>query len=445
MSKAHEWQFDGLVGPTHNYAGLSFGNVASEQHKHQIAHPKQAALQGIEKMRMVCALGHKQAFFLPKYSDVLTQLARVGFGGNPAKRLEDAYKSAPELLASLFSSASMWAANAATIAPSMDTMDGKLHIVPANLMSHYHRSLEPAFTTRQLRRIFNNPQYFSVYDPLPATPRFSDEGAANHMRICPEFGAQGLHVFVYGQGSDSNAPRTQRFPARQSEEASRALARLLQLPPERSIFVQQSPHAIDAGVFHHDVIGMNSQLFMAHHADAFVDGKAFIGAVRKYFPTMHIESIHEDFLPMDALVKSYFYNSQLLADDVGNITILAPEESREIAQAHTQFQALLAGRNPVSDVRYMNLRESMKNGGGPACLRLRVVLNEDEAASMHQGIIATEPRLEALLQWVHRTYRETLALDDLRDPTLLREVEEALDALCAMTGMGGLYDYNHKS
>ena len=26
---AYEVNFDGLVGPTHNYAGLSYGNVAS--------------------------------------------------------------------------------------------------------------------------------------------------------------------------------------------------------------------------------------------------------------------------------------------------------------------------------------------------------------------------------------------------------------------------------
>lgn len=444
MTLTEEWQFDGLVGPTHHYAGLAQGNIASERYKHTIAHPKQAALQGIKKMQLVRELGHKQAFFLPKFSHITAELHRLGFTGKPAMQLEQAYTYAPQVLASLYSSASMWAANMATIAPSADTGDGKVHIVPANLVSHYHRALEAPFSTRQLKRIFHDARFFSVHDPLPAAAQFADEGAANHMRLCTQFGDEGVHVFVYGIGHEEGAPRTTRFPARQHEEASRALARLLDLPPARTIFVQQSPQMIDAGVFHHDVIGMSSQLFMVQHEAAFVDKPQFLSTLQALLPDMYCDWIAEDFLPAKSAVASYFYNSQLLTDAAGNMTVLAPMESQHTPEAHAQFHYLLSGRNPIADVRYVDLRQSMKNGGGPACLRLRVVLNEQEAAAMHQGIIASDATLRALTDWVERYYRETLCLDDLRDPHLLQEVEEALYALCEMTAMKNLYDFQSR-
>ena len=51
MHTAREFNFDGLVGPSHNYAGLSFGNVASFSNVKSASNPKQAALQGLAKMR----------------------------------------------------------------------------------------------------------------------------------------------------------------------------------------------------------------------------------------------------------------------------------------------------------------------------------------------------------------------------------------------------------
>ena len=46
-----EINFDGIIGPSHNYAGLSYGNLAATRNAGHVSHPRAAALQGIAKMR----------------------------------------------------------------------------------------------------------------------------------------------------------------------------------------------------------------------------------------------------------------------------------------------------------------------------------------------------------------------------------------------------------
>lgn len=439
--KAVEWQVDGLVGPTHNYAGLSFGNVASDIHKFSVSNPREAALQGIAKMRFVGGITKAQSFFVPHYRPIISELKRLGFGGSTAFMLEEAARVAPELLASVFSSSAMWAANAATVAPSADTADGKVHFTPANLVSKFHRMVESPFATRLLKRMFADERFFMVHEPLPATPRFADEGAANHMRVVPHHGESGLHVFVYG--THEGAVRTPRhFPARQHEEACRAIARLHGLDPLHCMFVQQAPEAIDAGVFHHDVIGLNSLYFMAHHQSALVDGPAVIEALRQKAGdnAFYFTEVLESELSLAAAVKSYFFNSQLISTDEG-ISIIAPMECKENEQSARLFARWVEEDGPVAAVHYLDVRESMKNGGGPACLRLRVVLTEQESAAMHQGVVLTPEKADMLEAWVRRYYRDRLSIDDLRDVRLIAEVEEALDALSQLVAMPLLYPF----
>ncbi len=44
-----EINFDGIVGPSHNYAGLSLGNLASARNAGAVSRPRDAALQGLAK------------------------------------------------------------------------------------------------------------------------------------------------------------------------------------------------------------------------------------------------------------------------------------------------------------------------------------------------------------------------------------------------------------
>lgn len=442
LLSSREWQVDGLVGPTHNYAGLSFGNVASANHKFSMSNPREAALQGIAKMRFVAEHYGHQMFFIPHYRPIISELKRLGFSGSPAQLVDNAASVAPELLASVYSASPMWAANAATVVPSADAADGKLHFVPANLTSTFHRMVESSFTTRMLKRMFAHPDRFVVHEPLPCTPRFGDEGAANHMRVATAHGEKAYHVFVYGASAGAaTAPKC--FPPRQNEEASRAVARLGQLSDVQCFFVQQAPEAIDAGVFHHDVIGMNCLGFMAHHTRALVQGGVLVEKLAKQLGHNQFcfYEVTDADLSLDAAVKSYFFNSQLLGNETG-IQIVAPRECAEVPEAHALFERFKA-EGMVRAVHYLDVRESMKNGGGPACLRLRVVMTEEEAKAVHPGVVLTPEKADALEAWVKRHYRDRLSFDDLRDPMLIREVEEALDALSRLVGMEGIYPFQH--
>lgn len=436
-----EWQFDGLVGPTHNYAGLAAGNVASQANAGLVSNPKRAALQGLKKARFVRDLGCRQAIIPPHYRPMIPKLQQIGYEGGTEVMLDAAYRTAPHILAAVYSSSFMWVANTGMLTPSGDSMTGEGHLTPANLISNFHRSIESQFATRLWRRIFPAGHPMRVHDPLPSATGFSDEGAANHMRVCGAGHAdQGLHIYVYGDAADA-AQRPKRFPARQTRAACEAIARQHAIPPECQFFVQQSPEAIDAGVFHNDVIAMNTTRLMIAHEKAFVEGPAFVaqlGKAAERFDWLHI-GISEEELPLADAVKSYLFNSQLLELADGRFVIVAPSDCEEIASARRVLEGLEGGNGPIAAVHYLDVRDSMRNGGGPACLRLRVVLNEAEAAAMHPGIILTDALYEALVAWVNRHYRDRLALEDLRDPAFLPELHEAYAALERILDLPGLY------
>ncbi|MEJ0009327.1 MAG: N-succinylarginine dihydrolase [Alphaproteobacteria bacterium] len=432
---AREWQFDGLVGPTHNYAGLSYGNLAATSNAGSVSNPRMAALQGIEKMRFVRNLGIEQSFLPPHYRPTIPALKRIGFEGGTSKILEDAARS-PQLLASVFSSAFMWAANGATVAPSADSADGKVHLTPANLISHFHRSLEAGFTTRLLRRIFGNSQFFTVHEPLPAASLFSDEGAANHMLATSTHGSCGMHVFVFGTEGGAVAPA--RYPARQTRAACEAVARNHRLSDQGCLFLQQHPDSIDRGVFHNDVIAMNTTRLMIAHEKAYLDASPLRKAMSD-IGCAYIE-IGDEQLGVGDAVASYFFNSQLLDPGDGRLVLVAPAECEGHEKARAVIDSLSGGNGPLSEVHYLDVRESMRNGGGPACLRLRVAMTGEEGAAIHPGVIATDEKLDALTQWVKLHYRDRLCFDDLRDPGFITELNEAYEALERLIGMPNLYD-----
>ena len=60
-----EINFDGIIGPSHNYAGLSLGNLAATANALSTAYPRDAALQGVEKMGHHLRLGLGHGFFVP--------------------------------------------------------------------------------------------------------------------------------------------------------------------------------------------------------------------------------------------------------------------------------------------------------------------------------------------------------------------------------------------
>jgi len=372
----------------------------------------------------------------------LSTLRQLGFHGSDEAIVVTAAARSEHLLRLVSSAAPMWTANAATVAPSCDSEDGKLHVTPANLREFFHRAIEAEVTERILRVIFADRARFVVHPPLPGGSQFADEGAANHTRLVdtPDGNGPAVHLFAWGRTSYGQAAAP-RFPARQTREASEALARLHRLPSERVLFVQQHPDGIDAGAFHTDVLAVGSESFFMMHELAFVDGAGVLAELRQRLPSLTVEVAARNELPAEDAVSSYAFNSQLLIPQGGSMILLAPVESRDNPRAHAFLERVVASANPVGRVEYVDLRQSMQNGGGPACLRLRVPLSDAEAAALGARV-QFSPALDAeLVAWVNRHYRDRLVPADLLDPQLARESFRALDELTGILQLGSIYDF----
>src|SRR5437899_5715297 len=187
VTTAREFNFDGLVGPSHNYAGLSFGNVASFSNVKSASNPKLAALQGLAKMRALAARGFAQAVLPPQDRPNFKLLRSLGFGGSDADVIARAFKEAPVILSCAYSASPMWTANAATVSPSADTADGRVHFTAANLNSKLHRAIEHPTTRRVLKGMFTDEKRFAVHEALPAQMHFGDKGATTPTRFCAEY------------------------------------------------------------------------------------------------------------------------------------------------------------------------------------------------------------------------------------------------------------------
>lgn len=445
-----EANFDGLVGPTHNYAGLAHGNVASQANRKRPANPKAAALQGLDKMRRNADRGLLQGVIPPLERPDLEWLRSLGYSGGDAAVLDKAAKEHPVLLAACYSASSMWTANAATVSPSADSEDGKLHITPANLTSQVHRALEPAQTAAILRRLFPG-EDFVHHPPLPAGRHFADEGAANHTRLAPDHGLPGIQVFAYGFESlaapEASAKVTRKFLPRQSREASEAVARLHRLRPGRAVFLRQSPAAVDAGVFHNDVIAVGNGPVLFCHEQAFADRAAALRLVKSRYAALgkgplHVVEVKASEVSLKDAVATYLFNSQILTlPGSGGMVILAARECRENRAVRRCLEKLVARDPHLRAVEYADLRQSMRNGGGPACLRLRAPMTALEWSRVPQGVKIDAGLYARLSAWVEKHYRDRLLPKDLADPALLRESRAALDDLTGILGLGSLYPF----
>lgn len=435
-----EYNFDGLVGPTHGYAGLSHGNLASAAHAGQVGNPRAAALQGLEKMRFVASLGIGQAVLPPQPRPDVAALRSLGLTGDDRAVLAVAATEHPQLLRLCSSASAMWTANAATVTPSGDSADGKLHLTVANLVSMFHRSLEARTTTRVLRRIFAERERFAVHPALPPVELLSDEGAANHTRLCTE--AATLHLFAYGRSTFRPGALASTFPARQSREASEAVSRLNRLLPEQCVFWQQDPAGIDAGAFHTDVLAAGNANFLMLHERAFVEPRGLLEQLRRRLGDgLRLCLATEGELAAVTAVKTYPFNSQLLSLADGSMVIVAPAEASRDAQASRFLQRVVDETNPVSAVHYIDVNASMKNGGGPACLRLRVPLTDSERRAIRARVFFDEALYAELKAWIERHYRDRLTPTDFADPALLNEVYGALDELTRLLALGSVYDF----
>jgi len=439
MAQAVEANFDGLVGPTHNYGGLAPGNLASAKNSGSVSAPRAGVLEGLAKAKMLADAGLAQAVLPPQERPFLPHLKALGFSGATDGAVwETAYKAQPALALNMLSASSMWAANAATVSPSADTGDGRLHFTPANLLTALHRSIEGDQTHRALSRLFPDEQRFAVHTPLPHQSSFADEGAANHVRLCADHGEAGVEIFVHGR--DAFEAWDGKFPARQTLQACEAVARRHSLTADRTVHIRQSRKAIEAGAFHNDVVCVGTGPVLFFHEHAFEDKAAALDAIRRaadgLFEPVFVEVPDAD-VPLADAITSYLFNSQLLVwPDAGRQVLLAPKETEETASTNAFCSAMTASNGPIGEVRFANVRQSMRNGGGPACLRLRVVLTDAERAAVNPKVWMNDALYAELTAWANTHYREALGPEDLGDPALIEESRAALDALTVILGLG---------
>lgn len=438
--KAIEANFDGLVGLTHHYAGLSFGNEASTRNQHQPSNPRLAAKQGLLKMKALADRGFVQGVIPPHERPNLPLLRQLGYSGSDEQVLAQAAKTSPGLLSAVSSASAMWVANAATVSPSADSADGRVHFTAANLNNKFHRAMEAPQTARLLRAIFRDPQHFAVHDALPQVALFGDEGAANHNRLGAAYGERSLQLFVYGR-DDNGGSAPGRYPARQTLQASQAVARLHQLDDSQVLFAQQNPQVIDQGVFHNDVIAVSNREVLFCHQQAFVDQPALLATLARRVPGFTAIEVPDSRVSVADAVSTYLFNSQLLSRDNGSMLLVLPEESRQHPGVWRYLTELVEQGGPVRELVSFDLRESMQNGGGPACLRLRVVLTPQEQQALNPAVIMNDSLFATLNRWVDRHYRDRLTQADLADPQLLREGREALDELTRLLDLGSVYAF----
>jgi succinylarginine dihydrolase len=443
--KYFEANFDGLVGPTHNYAGLSLGNVASLNNAKNTSSPKQAALQGLQKMKALADLGMVQGVLAPQERPDVYTLRRLGFSGSDAEVIAKAAKQAPSVFRAVCSASSMWTANAATISPSKDTQDGKIHFTPANLTNKFHRSLEPETTGRILKAMFNNERHFSHHQHLPDNDHFGDEGAANHTRLCSEYGEAGVELFVFGRYAfDYNKPAPRNFPARHTFEACEAVARLHGLSDDKVVYIQQSPEVIDQGVFHNDVIAVGNQNVLFYHQQAFVDSNQKLDEVKRKFgdqSELHLIEVLDHEVTVQQAIQTYLFNTQVITLPSGEMAIIAPTECRDHPQVAAYLEQLTGRGTPIRQVHYYDVKQSMRNGGGPACLRLRVAMSEVEKQAVNPNVLLDEMLFKRLNLWVNTHYRDEISEADLADPLLLNESRTALDELTKILQLGSVYQF----
>lgn len=439
MADAVEVNFDGLIGPSHNYGGMSDGNLASARNAGDVSNPREAALQGLEKMRFLHRGGLIQGVLPPLPRPNMDLLVAAGFGGTDANMLEMAGRARPELLKCAFSASSMWAANAATVSPSSDTEDKRLHLTAANLSTMLHRSFEHPDTVANLISVFSDPDVFGVHSALPMHPDFADEGAANHVRLCADHGDQGVELFVYGREASET---TIGFPARQSLLASESIARSHGVRAKRTVYARQSKAAINAGAFHNDVVCVGTLDTLFYHEHAFEQTEQLIADLRlasEGLFDLRTVCVPEAEVPLAEAITSYLFNSQLLQmPGEDRLVLLAPTETQENDYTRAYCERLVEGNGPIGRVEYVDVRQSMRNGGGPACLRLRVVMTPEEQAACHPDCLLDEAKIDALQDVVRRTYRDRLSPSDFVDLEFANECRLAREALLDVLSLSEL-------
>ena len=455
-SEAIEVNFETLPGPTYTYPSWvppHSGNITVRIGTAMVGSPRRAARESLAKAASLMRLGAVQACLPPLMRPNLGLLRRLGVLRDQAlidapdcdvlaRCLTDAAVSAWREVLFAFAPAGLWVANWATVSPSADTMDGRVHVTPANRAAVLYRAIEANECYHILHQVFFNPRHFVVHDPLPGAYELADEGAANHMRLTVRHGAKGINVFVYGRtGFDVPDPAPHFLP-RQTRLASEAVARLHGLDPDTTVLLQQHPASIHAGCFHNDLIATSHCDILLYHELAFSGGPTAVEPLHRAFsranggaPLRSI-MISSDEISLDEARRSCLFNSQIVTTRDGRAVLVAPDACRYVPGARRWLQGIHEGHNHLfQDVAYVRIPSSMRNGGGPACLRLRVALTQDQIGAISRTILLDFAMLRELRRFVDLEYPDRLTESMFLEADFLRKCFETTRQLYALLGL----------
>lgn len=438
-----EFNIDGLIGPTHHFGGLGIGNIASESNRSRLSHPRRAALEGLSKMRKLHELGIPQFFLPPPKRPNGAWLRSIGFDQSNPDDWKRCFDCFPTVFSSALSSSFMWMANAACVSAGVDSSDGKNRVVVANLAASLHRGQEREERFAQLASMFRHSGETEVVRGLPGLTPLRDEGAANIMRLWNAQRDQGIYVFVFGERerntievNQSTSPVRQPaiHPSRQTSLASRLVSNLLRIPSSRSLFVQQHPEAIDAGAFHNDVIATSHENFLLVHSRAFQDQPRELERISDTFrqqngDSLRILEVDETELTLEQAVATYLFNSQIVTQRDGSWAMLCPVECQQSESAQRVLRRIQQVESRIRDIEFVSLRESMANGGGPACLRLRAYATKRELATLPARYRIDDQSLAFLGRFIESEYPESVRLSDFLDNDLRQHCEWISDAI----------------
>ena len=236
------------------------------------------------------------------------------------------------------------------------------------------------------------------------------------MRLCDDHAASGVEVFVYGRAGGA-------FPARQHIEASRAVARIHALDSSRTLFVEQSEEAIAAGAFHNDVVAVANERVLFAHEQAFADKHGFFADLRRLLPSVEVIEVPAAAVSLSDAIKSYLFNAQLVTlPDGGGMALIVPTEAQATPSVWSWLQTLITGNGPIRRVIPVDVRQSMANGGGPACLRLRVVA---DPLTVDPRFMVDDAKLDGIAAVIAANWPEQITPGDLAAPRLIAKVEQS--------------------
>jgi succinylarginine dihydrolase len=162
------------------------------------------------------------------------------------------------------------------------------------------------------------------------------------------------------------------------------------------------------------------------HEKAFADRDRVASECERLFPDVQLVEVPASEVPVADAVSSYLFNAQLVSPPDGETTLIVPSEARETASVWSWLQRHVAGNGPIRNLVVVDVRQSLANGGGPACLRLRVAA---DPATVDPRFLVDEAKLDRIAAVIEQSWPAEIHSSELQDPKVVAAIESARASL----------------